>query len=132
MPKPTGSCNFRYTIFKEMDFSAAHCLREYQGMCERIHGHNYRVRVYVSANELDMEGMVVDFAELRDAMLAVLDRFDHRFINEVAPFDEINPTLEMVAAHICEAVAVEIDSDRRRVTECHVWETDHNCAVYRR
>ena len=122
----------RFTVYKEMEFSAAHFLREYQGMCERIHGHNYRVRIYVGADELDTEGIVVDFVEVRTAMQRVLERFDHTLLNDVAPFDELNPTAEHLARYIGEEVASEIDSERRRVTECRIWETDRNCASYRR
>ena len=122
----------RFVIYKEQDFSAAHFLRECHGMCERVHGHNYRVRVYVGADELDTEGMVVDFAEVKEAIQVVIHRLDHQLLNDVAPFDSIAPTLERVAEHIGDEVARKIDSERRRVLECHVWETDRNCAIYRR
>jgi 6-pyruvoyltetrahydropterin/6-carboxytetrahydropterin synthase len=121
-----------FTVYKEQDFAAAHFLRQYHGKCENLHGHNYRVRVYVSADQLDSEGMVVDFVELKRAMKAVIDRLDHLNINEVAPFDELNPTAEHIARHIAEEVAAAIDDGRARVSECHVWETDRNCAIYRR
>jgi 6-pyruvoyltetrahydropterin/6-carboxytetrahydropterin synthase len=122
----------RYTVFKETDFAAAHFLREYHGKCEALHGHNYRVRLYVGADVLDSEGMVVDFVELKAALLAVLGRLDHANINEVAPFTELNPTAENIARHIAEEVAARVDDERVRVVECHVWETDRSCAIYRR
>lgn len=122
----------RFTVFKETDFAAAHFLREYHGKCENLHGHNYRVRVYVGADELDSEGMVVDFVELKRAMLQVLERLDHRNINDIPPFDALNSTSEHLARYIAEEVAKVVDNDRARVTECHVWETDRNCAIYRR
>jgi 6-pyruvoyltetrahydropterin/6-carboxytetrahydropterin synthase len=122
----------RFTIYKELEFSAAHFLRDYHGICERIHGHNYRVRIYVGADQLDTEGIVVDFVEVRNALERITERFDHTLLNDDAPFDELNPTAEHMARYIAEEVASEIDSERRRVTECHVWETDRNCAIYRR
>ena len=122
----------RFTVFKETDFAAAHFLREYHGKCESLHGHNYRVRVYVGAEELDSEGMVVDFVELKRVMLDVIERLDHRNINDIPPFDVLNSTSEHLARYIAEEVAKVVDNDRARVTECHVWETDRNCAIYRR
>jgi 6-pyruvoyltetrahydropterin/6-carboxytetrahydropterin synthase len=122
----------RFTVFKEQDFSAAHFLREYHGGCERLHGHNYRVRLYASCDELDSAGLVVDFAELKAIMQRILGRFDHQLLNEVPPFDAAAPSLELLAQHIAEEAAREIDNARVRISKCQVWETDRNCAIYRR
>jgi 6-pyruvoyltetrahydropterin/6-carboxytetrahydropterin synthase len=123
----------RFTVFKEVQFAASHFLREYHGKCETLHGHNYRVRVYVGADELDHEGMVVDFVLLRNLLREVVDeQLDHRHLNEIAPFDVLNPTAEQIAQWIAEEVATRLDDSRVRVTECHIWETDTNCAVFRR
>ncbi|MBN2082833.1 6-carboxytetrahydropterin synthase QueD [bacterium] len=122
----------RYTVYKEQDFAAAHFLREYHGACEQLHGHNYRVRVYATCDELDAEGMVLDFTALKQAIQEVIGRFDHRLLNEIPPFDELNPTLELLARHICDAVAARLDDERVQITECHLWETDRNCVIYRR
>jgi len=122
----------RFTASREAEFSAAHFLREYHGACERLHGHNYRVRVVASCDELDSEGMVVDFSRLRDALAGVLSRFDHALINDVPPFEALNPTAEHLARYIAEEVAREVDDGRARIVECRVWETARNCAAYRR
>jgi len=123
----------RFTVFKEISFAAAHFLREYHGKCETLHGHNYRVRVYVGADELDSEGMVVDFVQLREVLRRIVDeRLDHWNLNDVAPFDRLNPTAEHIAQWIGDEAAAQVDDARVRVTECHVWETETNCAIYRR
>lgn len=123
----------RYTVYKEIEFAASHFLREYHGKCERLHGHNYKVQVFVSADELDSEGMVVDFVELKALMLEIIDgRFDHRHINEIPPFDTLNPTAENLARYIAEEIGARLDDARMRVSECRVWETATSCAVYRR
>jgi 6-pyruvoyltetrahydropterin/6-carboxytetrahydropterin synthase len=122
----------QYTVFKEQDFSAAHYLREYQGKCEQMHGHNYRVRIYAGSESLDHAGLVVDFAELKAAMQQVIGKFDHRLLNEIPPFDRMAPSLELMAQHIAEEVAKQIDDERVRITACQVWETERNCAIYRR
>lgn len=124
---------FRYTVYKEVEFAASHFLREYHGKCEHLHGHNYVVRVYVSSDELDNEGMVYDFVKLKRVMNGVFyERFDHKHINDIAPFDEINPTAEHIATWIAEEMAKQIDDERVRVTEVRVWETARNGAIYRR
>lgn len=122
----------RYLVCKEQDFAAAHFLRQYQGACEQLHGHNYTVRVYAGSDELDAEGMVVDFQRLSGIMREILGRFDHKLLNDIPPFDEQNPTVEHLARFIAEEVAVQIDDARARIVACEVWETQRNCATYRR
>ncbi|MCC7478063.1 6-carboxytetrahydropterin synthase QueD [bacterium] len=123
----------RFTVYKEIDIAAAHFLREYHGKCERLHGHNYRIRVYVSADELDSEGMVLDFVQLKELMRELIhERFDHQFLNETPPFDVLNPSSEHLARYCAEELAARLDDGRIRVSECHVWETDTSCAIYRR
>ena len=121
-------------IFKEATFEAAHRLPHVPPghRCHNLHGHNYRVRIYAGADELDATGMVLDFVKLKAALMNVILRFDHHNINEVPPFDTLNPTAEHVACYIAEEVAAAIDDGRVRITECHLWETDRSCAIYTR
>ncbi len=123
----------RYTVYKQLEFASAHFLREYHGKCEELHGHNYTVRLYVSADKLDDEGMVADFAKVKAVMnTVVIEPLDHKLINDVPPFDTLNPTAENMAHHFAEEAAKRIDDGRCRVTECRVWENKRNCAIYRR
>ena len=125
--------SWKYTVYKEVEFAASHFLREYHGKCEHLHGHNYVVRVYVSADELDGEGMVYDFVRLKQMMNEVFyERFDHKHLNEIPPFDEINPSAENIATWIGEQMGGLLDDGRVRVTEVRVWETARNGAIYRR
>jgi 6-pyruvoyltetrahydropterin/6-carboxytetrahydropterin synthase len=116
-------------VFKEIWLSGAHRLRDYKGPCENLHGHNWRVRVYVGATELSPQGMVIDFKVLKDAMKEVIDPYDHAYLNEVAPFDVINPTAENICRHIFQEVDKRIRDSRVRVTRAMVWETEGSCAV---
>src|SRR5512143_4044638 len=86
-----------YEISKDFVFSAAHQIRFHGGKCERLHGHNWRVRVHVRASELNRIGMVIDFADLQRLVAEVGARFGHRNGNEVPPFDEVNTTAELLA-----------------------------------
>lgn len=119
-----------YTVSRDFTFAAAHSIRGHTGGCENLHGHNYRVRVHAAALELDALGMVVDFADLKAASAEVLERFDHRVINEVPPFDRRNTTAELLAHYAYEELARRLDDDRVRVTRVEVWENETSCAIY--
>lgn len=121
-----------YTIFKDYTFAAAHRIRGHTGGCENLHGHNYRVRVHVAADELDRLGMVIDFADLKKVLEEVAGPFDHRVVNEVPPFDERNTTAELLSSYFFDEIARRIDDDRVRLTEVEVWENDRSAARYRR
>lgn len=120
-----------FEISREDSFSGAHRLRGYQGKCESMHGHNWRVKVFVGAEELDELGMVIDFHVLGKQLGETLNAVDHKDLNEVPPFDEINPSSENMAKYIFEEISRRVNSDRARVTKVKVWETDRSCATYR-
>lgn len=90
----------QYIVRVNTEFAAAHVLRGYEGACERIHGHTWKVEVEVVTRELDALGMGIDTRELRRALCSITDELDHRFLNEVPPFDEVNPTAENVASFV--------------------------------
>lgn len=123
-----------YEISKDFLFSAAHQIRLHGGKCERLHGHNWRVRVHVRASELDRIGMVIDFADLHELVAEVGSRLDHRNVNEVPPFDEVNTTAELIARFFFAEVSrklAEREGGRVRVSRVEVWENDGSLAVYR-
>jgi 6-pyruvoyltetrahydropterin/6-carboxytetrahydropterin synthase len=113
-------------------FSSAHALRNYGGKCERLHGHNWRVEVTVAAERLDEAGMGLDFTVLRAKTAEVLAVFDHRFLNEVEPFREQNPSSELIARHVFDSLSTTINEERARVYSVRVWESDGSWAEYRK
>ena len=119
-----------YEISRDTSFSGAHSLREYQGKCESVHGHNWKVRTYVAAAELDRLGMVVDFKILAREMEDLVNRFDHKDLNTVPPFDKINPSSENMAKYIYDEMSAKLNDGRIKVTRVMVWETDPSCAIY--
>ena len=120
-----------YEVMIEEEFSAAHALRGYQGKCENMHGHNWRVEVYVRGEQLDQVGMLVDFKALKAATRRVMKYLDHRNLNELKPFDdEMNPSSEHLAGFILHKVAEEISDGRVTVYKVRVWETPSTCATY--
>jgi len=80
-----------FEVSVEETFAAGHALRNYHGKCENVHGHNYRVQVTMEGEELNDAGLLVDFADVKRLVRAVVARLDHQFLNDLAPFDAINP-----------------------------------------
>lgn len=114
-------------------FSAAHCLRGYQGKCERLHGHNYRVRLTVAGPDLDDIGLLVDFKELKRRLNAAVEPLDHAYLNELEPFREKNPSAENIAAYLFAVLDHDLSRPAPRpvqVTRVRVWEADGRSASY--
>ena len=121
---------FEVTI--EETFAAGHALRNYRGKCENVHGHNYRCQVTVEGADVDENGLLVDFVELKKVVHSVLDRLDHQWLNEFPPFDKINPSAENIAKFIFDEVNAGLGTrDSARLGQVRLWETDTAYAVYR-
>jgi len=120
----------RYTLKIVTDFAAAHSLRHYPGDCANLHGHNWKVEAEVTATALNELGIGMDFKQIRSETKAICERLDHSFLNELSPFDEINPTAENIAAYIYHALAERLDGDNARVSAVTIWETERACVRY--
>ncbi|MCP4651790.1 MAG: 6-carboxytetrahydropterin synthase QueD [Candidatus Omnitrophica bacterium] len=112
-------------------FSGAHSLRNYEGKCESLHGHNWKVEVALSSQVLDCAGMVMDFTEMKKETEYILDELDHKHLNEIDYFKKHNPSSEEIARYIFDKLKVQIASRSVSIEEVSVWETDTSCAVYR-
>lgn len=119
-----------FELVVERAFSAAHYLRDYDGACARLHGHNYRVEVTVRGGRLQPDGMLMDFGDLKTACDAVLGRLDHRLLNELSPFDCQNATSENLARHIYEEMTAALAGTQVQVKRVRVWETPSQSAIY--
>ena len=119
-----------YEISVEYSFAAGHALRGYKGKCENVHGHNYKLRVTVEGEKLNSTGLLMDFIDLRNAVKVLSERFDHRFMNDVPPFDKINPSAENLAQYFCDELQPQIREHGARVRSVTVWETDITSATY--
>jgi len=120
-----------FEVYKEAEFSAAHFLRDYEGKCESLHGHNWKVRLLIKALQLDSIGMVMDFEEIKGVLENILTKLDHHNLNEIPPFDRINPTSENVARYIFEEASQLINTENTRVSSVQVWEKQASCAIYK-
>lgn len=114
----------------EADFSSAHNIRGYDGACENLHGHNWKVRVSVRSHSLDRLGMVIDFKKLKAETKKIIERLDHKYLNEVPPFDKINATAENIACFIFTELKRVVDSGGIKVSAVRVWESDTSSAEY--
>jgi 6-pyruvoyltetrahydropterin/6-carboxytetrahydropterin synthase len=112
------------------DFAAAHLLRDYPGVCSRLHGHNWKVEVNVIANSLDPVGMGLDFGDIKAATRELIGTLDHRNLNDIPPFDKINPTAENIAAYMYQQLGKAINDERVRVDAITIWETERACVTY--
>ncbi|MDH5572509.1 MAG: 6-carboxytetrahydropterin synthase QueD [Gammaproteobacteria bacterium] len=120
----------QYTMKILTDFAAAHYLREYEGACSRLHGHNWKVEVQVYASQLDKIGMGMDFKVIKQATKALIDTLDHQNLNEIPPFDTINPTAENISAFLFKGLSKTLNTDVVRVSSVTLWETDRACVTY--
>ena len=119
-----------YAIIIEKHFDAAHYLRGYKGKCEEMHGHRYRVVVKISADRLNDIGLAYDFSDLKRHLKDIIDRFDHICLNDVPPFDKINPSSENIAATIYDELKEKLAGDPVTLTSVEAWETPHQGVVY--
>ena len=101
-------------------FQAAHFLREYQGKCERVHGHTFYVEVHVRVTQLDKTGIGIDFTDIKQALTEILP--DHTMLNEVYDF---NPSAENLARRFFSDL-----KQRFPVQSVTVWESEDASATY--
>ena len=121
-----------YTLKIEGAFEAAHHVEGYPGKCARLHGHNWVVEAVVKGKELDELGMLIDFKVMKKELAEVLERFDHRYLNELEPFaGGVNPTAENLARIIFEELAgrevFKRDSELHAIT---VFESPKSSVTY--
>jgi 6-pyruvoyltetrahydropterin/6-carboxytetrahydropterin synthase len=124
-----------FEVSVELTFAAGHALRGYKGKCENVHGHNYRVAVKVEGERLNSIGLLVDFVEIKRILRNAIEYLDHRFLNDLPPFTELNPTAENMARYFYEEMVKGLAAGSAevpaRVREVVVWETDTSAAAYR-
>ncbi len=119
-----------YELMIESRFAAAHQLRGYKGHCEKLHGHNWKVQVAVSADRLNDIGLAMDFGDLKATTNEVISTLDHDMLNNIFPFTEINPSSENIAKWLYESLKKRIDTEGLEVSSVTVWESDTASATY--
>ena len=122
--------NAFYEVKIISDFSAAHNLRNFRGKCENLHGHNWKVEVVLRGKELDENGVLVDFREVKEATRELLKDVDHHYLNDLPFFREHNPSSENIARYLFERLAQRLNNDNRWLYRVSAWESADACATF--
>ncbi len=119
-----------YEVMVEGSFSAAHNLRGYKRKCEKLHGHNWKVKVGIRGRKLDKYGMLIDFRDVKDYLEKIIQKLDHKYLNEISHFKVTNPTSENIARYIYNDLKFHLQGSQYRVSKVSVWESDTSSATY--
>ncbi|MFO8143256.1 MAG: 6-carboxytetrahydropterin synthase QueD [Dehalococcoidales bacterium] len=119
-----------YQVSIEQHFDAAHYLREYEGKCEALHGHRFRAVVRVEASAVDSAGMAYDFTRLKAHLRDITSRLDHTCLNDLPPFDIINPSSENLARNIFDELQAKLDGEPVTLACVEVWESPESRVAY--
>ena len=119
-----------YEIKIVTQFAAAHRLENFYGKCEALHGHNWKVEVFLVGNTLDGTGLLMDFGVVKARTKEVLDEIDHKYLNELAAFQDRNPSSENLAHYLFERLGAIFNRDGVKIQRVNVWESDTSCASY--
>jgi len=111
-------------------FASAHKLDGYDGLCKNLHGHNWKVRLCVMCDALDEIGMAMDFGILKTQLNSLLDELDHKYLNDLPAFGQINPTSENLARYIFEQMGAKLSQCACEVVEVEVWESEKASVIY--
>jgi len=119
-----------YEISVEMDFDAAHYLRGYEGKCESLHGHRFKVNATVKTSKLDDTGMGYDFTRLKKLLGETLAKFDHTCLNDLTAFKKINPSSENIATVIYAELKRKLKGAPVALSTVTVWESPTSRVTY--
>lgn len=123
-----------YELTVEIPFSAAHCIPGHPGRCANLHGHSYRALITVAGEELNAQGMLMDFGDLKEVCSDVIAPLDHVYLNELPAFTGAAPTAERIAQHIYREVKASLAARPRASAELArvvVYESERSFATYR-
>ena len=122
-----------FEVSVDEQFAAAHNLRNYKGKCENLHGHIYKVRITLAGPQLVEVGLLYDFVHLKQVIQGVIRALDHKYLNELKPFDVLNPSAENIAKHIYDETSKQMHQtpNGAGISSITVWESDVTAATYR-
>ncbi len=112
------------------NFSAAHQLRIFEGACENLHGHNWKIEIYVTSETLNEAGIVIDFRALKERVNTIMEDLDHKFLNDLKAFRNHNPSSENIARYIAEQLSLSLNDPEIKVSRVTAWESETSCATY--
>jgi len=113
-------------------FAAAHQLKMVAKKCESLHGHNWKIEVCLTGETLNNAGVLMDFGEFKNILSEIVERLDHRFLNELEYFnDSYPPSSENVAYYIANELQASITDPLVKVSRVTAWESENACATYK-
>jgi 6-pyruvoyltetrahydropterin/6-carboxytetrahydropterin synthase len=120
-----------FMVTVQAHYDSAHFLRNYRGKCERLHGHRYVVELALATEELDAAGIAFDFIEVKKHLRVLADRLDHTNLNELSPFDRIEPSAENQAKYFHDEMKRLLPPKMSAaIVYARVWETPTQWAQY--
>lgn len=119
-----------YKLTIRTSFAAAHNLINYQGDCENLHGHNWKVDVAVTARELDKAGLGIDFKVLKSEANVIINELDHKYLNENPAFVTVSPSSENISRYLYYRLSERLNNDNIKIESVAVWESDNASACY--
>ena len=119
-----------YEVKIVTQFAAAHRLENFNGKCESLHGHNWKVEVFLAGKDLNGTGLLMDFGVVKARTKEVLEEIDHKYLNELAACQDRNPSSENLACYLFERLGAIFNRDGVKVSRVNVWESDTSCASY--
>jgi 6-pyruvoyltetrahydropterin/6-carboxytetrahydropterin synthase len=119
-----------YEISITSHFSGAHRLRYLHGKCEELHGHNWKIEVFVMSNRLGKEGVAIDFGILKQRVEKVLKLLDHTYLNDLPSFSGIEPSSENISKYIFDKLKSELKGYPVTLKKVTAWESETACATY--
>ncbi len=114
------------------NFSAAHKLAMVGEKCENLHGHNWHIEVRVSGENLNQAGVLVDFGSIKQFVNEIMEELDHKYLNEIEIFNDMQPTSERIAVYIAKRLQKLLDrlDEKVRVSSVTAWESKDSSATY--
>ena len=123
-----------FEVTVEQQFAAAHRLTNYKGNCRSLHGHNWKVQVTFQSQKLDDSGLAIDFRFATKLLKSVINLLDHQYLNEIPPFDRLNPSCENIAKTIFRQIHSLMENGNEKISaylySVRVWESDKAFVTY--
>jgi 6-pyruvoyltetrahydropterin/6-carboxytetrahydropterin synthase len=119
-----------YELKVTTHFAAAHQLKMVAKQCENLHGHNWKIEVFLSGEALNDAGVLIDFGEVKTVVREIMKELDHKYLNELPCFKFQNPSSENIARYLADTVQEKLSAPRVRVSRVTAWESDDACATY--
>ena len=112
-------------------FAAAHQLKMVAEKCESLHGHNWKVEVFLTGEKLNRAGVLMDFGEIKKEVSTIMETLDHKFLNETDTFnDDHPPSSENIARFIARELQASIKDPAVKVSRVNAWESENACASF--